>query len=125
MAYNLLLVDDSVVVRKVLRKALGLSGLPIGEILEAENGAEALKVLNDNWIDLIFLDINMPVMNGIEFIEKLRASDTLHNIPVVVVSTEGSSERKDNLIKKDVKAYLRKPVTPEQLTDTITDILGG
>ena len=124
MGYQLLIVDDSSIVRKVLRKALGLTALPIGEIIEAENGADALGVLAKQKIDLIFLDINMPVMNGIEFMEKLRQSPRFGTTPVIVVSTEGSSERKEMLLSHDVKAYLRKPVTPEKLTEIVGSILG-
>lgn len=124
MAYQLLIVDDSSIVRKVLRKALSMTTLPIAGISEAENGVEALTILSAQKIDLIFLDINMPVMNGIEFIEKLRQSPSFGRTPVIVVSTEGSTERKELLLGHEVKAYLRKPVTPEKLTEVVGSILG-
>ncbi len=124
MAYNLLIVDDSSIVRKVIQRALSMTGLPTGQVIEAENGKLALDTLKDNWVDLIFLDINMPIMNGMDFMAALRADPDLKEIPVVIVSTEGSKERREELEKLGVRAYLRKPATPEQLTETITNLLG-
>jgi len=124
MAFNFLIVDDSLVVRKVLKKTLGLSGIPVGEIVEAENGLVGLEKLKESWVDLIFLDINMPVMNGVEFIQNLRTEAEYQNTPVVIVSTEGSETRIAELNNFGVRAYLRKPVTPEQLSDAVYQILG-
>jgi two-component system chemotaxis response regulator CheY len=124
MSYNILIVDDSSIVRKVFRKTLALSGVPTGEVLEAENGLKGLESIESNWVDLVFLDINMPVMNGVEFIKNLRSNPEHAEIPVVIVSTEGSQTRIQELNEYGVKAYLRKPITPEQLSDTIQSILG-
>ena len=125
MSYNILIVDDSSIVRKVLIKTLHMANLPINQLLEAENGQVALEVLKNNWIDLIFLDINMPVMNGMEFMEHLRKSSDFDETPIIVVSTEGSKERKEELFDKNIKAYLRKPITPEELANKVNEILGG
>jgi two-component system chemotaxis response regulator CheY len=125
MSYRVLVVDDSSIVRKVMAKTLGLTGLPIDQIFEAGNGREAIDSLKQNWVDLVFLDINMPVMNGVEFMEHVRADDTLKHTPVVVVSTEGSKERKDRLKALGVSEYLRKPVTPEALCAVVNTVLGG
>jgi two-component system chemotaxis response regulator CheY len=125
MAYNFLLIDDSNIVRKVLIKTMGMTTLPIDQIIEAENGKVGFEKLEHQWIDMIFLDINMPVMNGIEFMEKLREHETYKTLPVVIVSTEGSQERIKRLEELGIKAYLRKPVTPEDLTTTIETLLGG
>lgn len=124
MAYNILIVDDSSVVRKVLIKTFGMTSVPLGEVHQAENGKQALEILDTNWVDMIFLDINMPVMNGIEFMQNFKAREDLKDVPVVVVSTEGSKERRAELDHAGVKAYLRKPVTPELLTSTIEQLLG-
>lgn len=124
MAYNILIVDDSSVVRKVLIKAFGMTDIPVDNFYQAENGQVGLDLLKQNWVDIIFLDINMPVMNGMEFIAKLNSDEALKNTPVIVVSTEGSLERQDELLKFGVKAYLRKPVSPEKLVETITSVLG-
>lgn len=125
MAFNFLVIDDSSIVRKSLRKTIGMTDLEVSELKEAENGQQGLDVLRSNWIDLVFLDINMPVMNGIEFMEHLRADEELKNTPVIVVSTEGSAERIDHLQRLGVKAYLRKPVAPEELVSMVSMLLKG
>ena len=124
MSLNILIIDDSSVVRKVFKRVLDMTELPVGQIVEAENGRVGLEKLRSEWIDLVFLDINMPIMNGMEFMEELLKDDNLKNTPVVIVSTEGSRERMDKLQIAGVKAYLRKPVTPEVLASTVTKLLG-
>ena len=124
MAFNFLVVDDSETVRAVIAKTLRMAGLPINELYQAANGREALAVLQDNWVDLIFTDINMPVMGGIEMIEKLCEDGMLKTIPVVIVSTEGSQTRIEQLKAKGVRAYLRKPFQPELIRNVVSDILG-
>ena len=123
MAFNFLLVDDSRTVRAVVMKCLRLAKVPTRAMFEAGNGAEALEVVAREWIDLIFADINMPVMNGLEMIERLQDDPTAASIPVVVISTEGSEARIAELQAKGVRAYLRKPFKPEELRDVVRDIL--
>ncbi len=124
MSYSILLVDDSSIVRKAFKKVLAMTSLDVSNIYEAEHGQQALKVLGENWVDLVFLDINMPVMNGIEFLKNLRADTILSSTPVIVISTEGSDDRMQQLQEMQVKDYLRKPVTPEELVAAVTDVLG-
>ena len=124
MAVNLLLVDDSATVRSIIAKTMRMAGIDIGELHEASNGKEALGVLKDHWIDLVLTDINMPEMNGVEFIERMSQDDLLKSIPVVVVSTEGSATRVEELISKGVRAYVRKPFTPEKLREVVDTVLG-
>lgn len=124
MGYNVLIVDDSSIVRKVLMKAFGMSTIKVNSFFEAENGKVGLELLKTNWIDIIFLDINMPVMNGMEFMKALASDPAYRETPVIVVSTEGSRERKEELLQAGVKAYLRKPATPEALVETVTRVLG-
>ncbi|MBN2281739.1 MAG: response regulator [Candidatus Marinimicrobia bacterium] len=125
MSLNILIVDDSQIVRRVIRKTLDIAEIPYTELYEAANGKEALDLLNENWVDLVFTDINMPIMGGIEMVKKLSVDDVLKDIPIIVVSTEGSTSRIDQLKKDGVSAYLRKPVTPEQLRDIVNDLIGG
>jgi two-component system, chemotaxis family, chemotaxis protein CheY len=125
MSYNILVVDDSQTVRAVISKTLSIAGVPINELHEAANGEEGLAVLKEKWVDLVFTDINMPVMNGVEMIERMQQEDMLQSIPVVVVSTEGSKTRIEDLIQKGVRAYIRKPFTPEILRDIVDKLLGG
>lgn len=123
MAYTILVVDDSNIVRKVFLKTLGLTSVEVNKVIEAENGKRGLDLMKDEWVDIVFLDINMPVMNGVEFLERLRQDPVHKDTPVVIVSTEGSQERIKHLEALGIKAYLRKPVTPESLADTIQNVL--
>jgi two-component system chemotaxis response regulator CheY len=124
MSYNILIVDDSKTIRSVIKKTLGIAGVPVGDLYEAENGKEALDVMNSNWIDLIFADINMPVMTGIEMIKKMSEDNILDKTPVIIVSTEGSKTRIDELLELGVKAYLRKPINPEELRNIVKEVMG-
>ncbi|OGP64847.1 MAG: two-component system response regulator [Deltaproteobacteria bacterium RBG_13_53_10] len=124
MALNILIVDDSSVMRAIIIKTLRLSQLPLGEVHEATNGQEALKVLDGNWIDLALVDINMPVMTGEEMIDRLRQNPETADLPVIVVSTEGSETRRQVLMEKGA-GFVHKPFTPETLRDAIVRTLGG
>jgi two-component system chemotaxis response regulator CheY len=124
MSFNILIVDDSKTIRSVIRKTLLIAGVPTGELYEASNGLEGLQLMKDNWIDLCFADINMPVMNGIEMIEKMLEDHMLERLPVVIVSTEGSKTRIEELFRKGVRAYLRKPITPEIIRNVVKEVLG-
>jgi two-component system, chemotaxis family, chemotaxis protein CheY len=123
MGYNFLVVDDSSIVRKVILRTIGMTNIDVSNVIEAENGKIALEQLRTHWVDLVFLDINMPVMNGMEFMELLREDPLLKDTPVVVVSTEGSQERMARLAELGTRAYLRKPVTPETLTEAVSEVL--
>ncbi|HPO15431.1 MAG TPA: response regulator [Candidatus Hydrogenedentes bacterium] len=124
MALNILVVDDSATVRAVIAKTLQLSGVAIGAIHTAANGEEALSVMKEQWIDLVFSDINMPVMGGIEMIQHMHRDAMLRNIPVVVVSTEGSAARIEQMKAQGVRAYIRKPFTPEMVRTVVEEIVG-
>ncbi len=124
MALNILVVDDSRTVRAVIRKTLQLAEVPVNELHEAGNGQEALAILQDQWIDLVFADINMPVMTGIEMVDEMSARGMLKTVPVVMVSTEGSTTRIEQLKAKGVSAYVRKPFTPELIQAVVDDIVG-
>ena len=124
MSYNFLIIDDSQIVRNAIKKTLGMTTLPVGEVLEAENGRVAIELLRRNWVDLVFLDINMPEMNGMEFMEYIRTDEDLKNTAVVVISTEGSKLRKERLAQLGVKSHIRKPCPPELLTEAVQSILG-
>ncbi len=123
MALNILIVDDSETVRSVLAKTLQISGIDVGELHKAANGREALDILKGHWIDLIFSDINMPVMGGVEMIQQMQQDDMLKTIPVIVVSTEGSVTRIEQLKAQGVRAYIRKPFTPELVRSVVEDII--
>jgi len=124
MSFNILIVDDSRTIRSVIKKTLLIAGVPTGELFEASNGLEGLQIMKNNWVDLCFADINMPVMNGIEMIEKMLEDHMLEKLPVVIVSTEGSKTRIEELFRKGVRAYLRKPITPEIVRNVVKEVLG-
>jgi two-component system chemotaxis response regulator CheY len=90
----------------------------------AGHGREALDLLARQWVDLVFADINMPVMTGEQMIEQMAKDGVLKSIPVVVISTEGSDTRIEHLRALGVAAYLRKPFLPEQFSETVHEVLG-
>lgn len=124
MAYNILIVDDSAVTREVMARTIRMSGIPLGTIYQAANGAEALKVLDEQWLDMVFTDINMPVMDGLQLVAEMQTRNEWERLPVVVVSTEGSKNRMEELAKSGISGYIRKPFTPEQVADMITKVMG-
>jgi two-component system chemotaxis response regulator CheY len=123
MGYNVLIADDSMIIRKMIAKTLNISGLDIGEIYFAENGRQALKQLKENWVDIVFADINMPEMNGIKMIEEMCKEDLIKSIPVVIISTERNRERIETLKAMGVKAYLSKPFIPEEFSRMVRELL--
>jgi len=125
MAYNILVVDDSAIVRAVIKKTLDLAGIDVGELYEAGNGKEGLAALQDNWIDLVLADINMPEMTGIEMVDKMAQDGLMKTVPVIIISTEGSQTRVEELKSKGVRAYIRKPFTPEIIREVIDQVLGA
>ncbi len=123
MAVNILVVDDSKVMRSMLIKTIKLTGLEFGEIHQAANGREGLDALEKNWIDLILADINMPVMNGEEMINAIREVPSWKELPIIVISTEGSQTRIDSIHKKGAR-FIHKPFTPEIVRNVLEEILG-
>lgn len=109
MEKTVLIVDDSTAIRRILvfnmKKIQGVSNL-----LEAGNGKEALDQLNNNKVDLILLDINMPVMDGFEFMEHINKNAKIKKIPVVVLTTEGRDDVREKMKAMGVYGYLTKPV---------------
>lgn len=125
MSYNILVVDDSPIIRKMIRRSLGLAGIELGDVHEAENGREALDALDRHWIDVVLTDIHMPEMNGIELVEQMARDQLLARLPVLVVSTERSEERIGHLERLGIRGYLTKPFTPEQIRDAVVRALHG
>lgn len=124
MAFNVLIVDDSSAMRSVLKKTIRISGFQVGEMWEAGDGREALTVLNEQWVDLVLTDINMPNMNGLELITAMKERDLMSSIPVVIVSTEGSEKRVNETMAMGASGYIKKPFLPEDIKKTLGDILG-
>ncbi|HEX5580708.1 MAG TPA: response regulator [Gemmatimonadaceae bacterium] len=123
MHFNVLVVDDSAVMRAMIVRTLRMSGLPLGEVHEAADGEEALARLRASWVDLMLLDINMPIMNGEEVVDRLRADPETADLKIIVVSTERSDARIERLAAKGA-AFVQKPFTPEELRDEILRVTG-
>jgi two-component system chemotaxis response regulator CheY len=124
MALNILIVDDSRVMRAFIRKVVGLTGLEVGEFCEAGHGGEALALLKERWMDLVLTDINMPHMNGEEFVRRLESDELLKSIPVIVISTDSSTTRVQQMMALGAKGYVTKPFLPEVLRDEVEKVLG-
>ena len=124
MAYNILIVDDSIPMRAVIRKIVKASGFDVGHYFEASNGREALKVLDEEWLDLVLTDYNMPDMDGVQLLEAMKNDDTLNAIPVVMITTEGSRQRVAEFLAKGASGYIKKPFTPEEIKQELSLIKG-
>jgi two-component system chemotaxis response regulator CheY len=122
---KVLIVDDSSVMRKIIERALRHAGLNLGEVLEASNGAEGLVAAGKGSLDMIFSDINMPVMDGLEFLKGLVDVEAAKGVPVIMITTEGSEARVVEALTAGAKGYLRKPFTPEQVKERVLPLLGG
>lgn len=125
MAFHLMIVDDSPAMRAFISRVVELSGLDVGKCLLASNGQEALDLLREHWVDIIITDINMPTMNGEEFVRCLEKDEMLRSVPVLVVSTDGSEHRVQRMLSLGAKGYVRKPFSPELLRERVEQLLGA
>lgn len=118
-----LIVDDSSVMRKIVERSLRQAGIDLKQVLEAGNGAEALTVLQDNSVDLILCDINMPIMDGLEFVKQLSGVANAKGVPVVMITTEGSESHVLQALSSGARGYIRKPFTPDQVREHVIPVL--
>jgi two-component system chemotaxis response regulator CheY len=124
MAFNILIVDDSASMRKVLRKSIVMCHIGEVNFYEAENGEEALKVLKDEWVDLVFTDINMPIMDGFELVSKLNEDEVHQNTPIVVVTSDTTAENAEAAKRYKIKHIMYKPFRPEAIRELLINLLG-
>lgn len=124
MKYNILVVDDSKAALLMFKKIITLSGVPIGDILTAENGLEAIDLLKFHQVDLIMTDINMPQMDGFQLIEYLKKSNQWRHIPILVITTEGRDIYVERAKELGAVNYIKKPCLPESVKQTILKTLG-
>ncbi len=125
MAYRVLIVDDSPAMRVFVRRVLNVSGFDLAECFEASNGHEALALLRTEWVDAILTDINMPDMDGEEFLRQLAADELLKSIPAFVISTDATQQRIGQVLTLGARGYLAKPFLPEELRGELERTLGA
>jgi len=124
MPFNILVVDDSASMRKVLRKSIMMCHIGEVSFYEAENGQAALEVLKNEWVDLVFTDINMPVMDGFELVSNLNQDDIHRNTPIIVVTSDVSAENSEQAQKNNIKHIVYKPFRPEAIRELLINLLG-
>lgn len=124
MSFNVLIVDDSGAMRAVIKKIITISGFKMSGCFEAANGRDALDQLKKNWVDVIISDVNMPEMNGLELLQALSRDPLYQNIPAIIVSTEGSSERMKEAFDRGAKGFIKKPFLPEDIRSVLHDVIG-
>jgi two-component system chemotaxis response regulator CheY len=124
MSFNVLIVDDSNSMRAVIKKIITISGFQMDKCLEAANGREAMEKLADNWVDVIVSDINMPEVNGLELLDQLSRNEMLREIPVIMITTEGSEERMKEAFARGAKGFIKKPFLPEEIKKVLYQVIG-
>jgi len=123
MAANILIVDDSSAIRKILQRVLIQAGLPIAEVFEAADGIEALNILEQRRVQLILSDINMPNMDGLQLLGTLKGRPEHKDIPVVMVTTEGAQAKVMEAVNLGALGYVRKPFTAEQIKEKLVGLI--
>jgi two-component system, chemotaxis family, chemotaxis protein CheY len=123
MALDVLIVDDSAAIRKILQRVLNQAEVPLGAVYEAGDGLEALEALKKNMVGLILSDINMPNMDGIQMLSQIKANDAWKGIPVVMITTEGSQAKVMEAVNLGAAGYVRKPFTADQIKEKLAGII--
>ena len=118
---RILIVDDSSMMRAMIKRVVKLTNVPVEEILEACDGAEALSLLESHDVQLLLTDINMPVMSGADLLRRVASDDRWRHLTRVIISTDGSEARREQAAGLSVRCYLQKPFSPEVLRDVLTD----
>jgi two-component system chemotaxis response regulator CheY len=119
---NILIVDDSATMRMVIRRVIDLTEVVIGTVYEANNGLEAIKILETCTVHAVFTDINMPVMNGHELLFEIAQREQWNHILRIVISTDGSRLRQAEVKELNVHLYIQKPFRPEVVRNALSRI---
>jgi two-component system chemotaxis response regulator CheY len=122
MPLDVLIVDDSSAIRKILQRVLAQTDVAINRVLEAGDGKEGLELLKKEKINLVLSDINMPNMDGLQFLTEIRANDEWKNLPVLMITTEGSQAKVLEAAHLGATGYVRKPFTAEQIKEKLATI---
>ena len=123
MALDVLIVDDSAAIRKILHRVLLQTNLVLGNIYEANDGMEGLTAMRAQTVGLVLTDINMPNMDGLEFLKALKGNPAWKGVPVMIVTTEGSQDKVLQALKLGAAGYVRKPFTPDQIKDKLIGLV--
>lgn len=123
MAIDVLIVDDSAAIRKILHRVLVQADVPLGRVVEAGDGIEALEALKSNKVGLILSDINMPNMDGLEFLSAIKTRAEVKDVPVIMVTTEGGSSKVMEAVNLGAVGYVRKPFTADQIKEKLAGII--
>ena len=122
---RVLIVDDSSVMRKIVERSLRQAGLDPMVVFEAGNGIDGLEMLKKQPVHLILSDINMPSMDGLEFLRQLRGQNLANGVPVVMITTESSEEQVKQAILSGAQGYIRKPFTAEQVKERVLPLVAA
>jgi len=121
---DVLIVDDSAAIRKILQRVLRQAEVPIDEVFEAGDGVEALATLKaKSTVGLILSDINMPNMDGIQFLTQVRALPEWASVPIVMITTEGSQNKVMEAVQLGASGYVRKPFTADQIKEKLNGLM--
>ncbi len=123
MSLDVLIVDDSAAIRKILQRVLLQADVPLGRVYEAGDGVEALSCLKEASVNLILSDINMPNMDGLQLLGALKNQEATKSIPVIMVTTEGGSTKVMEAVNLGAAGYVRKPFTAEQIKEKLAGIV--
>jgi two-component system chemotaxis response regulator CheY len=123
MALDVLIVDDSAAIRKILQRVLVQADVSLGKVFEAGDGQEALGVLQKQPVGLILSDINMPNMDGLQFLAEVKANPAWKDLPVVMVTTEGSQNKVLEAVQRGAAGYVKKPFTAEQIKEKLAGLV--
>ena len=123
--FDILLVDDSAAIRKILQRVLRQTDLPIGEVIEAADGQEAIDQLRARPVGLILSDINMPRMDGLQLLAAVREMETMKKVPVVMITTEGGHSKVMEALQLGASGYVKKPFTAEQIKEKLAALLAA
>jgi two-component system chemotaxis response regulator CheY len=123
MSLDVLIVDDSAAIRKILQRVLRQTDVPIGEVFEAGDGVEALSMMKAHKVGLVLSDINMPNMDGLQLLSEIKAKDDWKSVPIVMITTEGSHNKVLEAVNLGAAGYVRKPFTAEQIKEKLIGIV--
>ncbi|MCE5308601.1 MAG: response regulator [Acidobacteriales bacterium] len=123
MAVDVLIVDDSAAIRKILQRVLMQAEVPLGQVIEAGDGVEAIEKLTAQPVNLVLSDINMPNMDGLQLLARIKANAAWSSMPVIMITTEGSQAKVMEAVQLGAAGYVRKPFTADQIKEKLAGLI--